>query len=295
MPFSWEGVTLHASGASAVRVRLRRGADGAMAIDVADPAGAPVASVESLVVRALSPEQAVGTAERDALFEVAWTPVTVSSAGDGESVAVIGRDSLGLVEALGGAQVAADVSSLVDVVVGGEVSVPGVVLVPVVGDAGVVGGVVGSAHGVAAGVLGVVQEWLAAESLAGSRLVFVTRGGVSGEDVAAASVWGLVRSAQSEHPGRFGLLDLDDSEASVGLLSRALGVDEPQVRLCGGEVLVPRLARAAAGERDVSWDVDGAVLITGGTGGLGGLLRPASGFGAWGAGCGVGQPSWSGG
>ena len=55
MPFSWEGVTLHASGASAVRVRLRRGADGAMAIDVADPAGAPVASVESLVVRALSP------------------------------------------------------------------------------------------------------------------------------------------------------------------------------------------------------------------------------------------------
>ena len=276
LPFSWEGVSLHATGATALRARLTHRADGCLQVALADPAGAPVASVESLVTRTVSPEQlAAPDTVADALFHVQWDPVVrdvEKSVDQAASVAVIGRDSLGLVEALGGAQVAADVSSLVDVVVGGEVSVPGVVLVPVVGDAGVVGGVVGSAHGVAAGVLGVVQEWLAAESLAGSRLVFVTRGGVSGEDVAAASVWGLVRSAQSEHPGRFGLLDLDDSEASAGAVSRALGVDEPQVRLCGGEVLVPRLARAAAGERAAGWDVDGAVLITGGTGGLGGVF-----------------------
>ena len=78
-------------------------------------------------------------------------------------------------------------------------------------------------------MLGVVQEWLGEESLAGSRLVFVTRGGVSGEDVAAASVWGLVRSAQSEHPGRFGLLDLDGSEASAGSAGRWLWMS----RRCG--------------------------------------------------------------
>ena len=271
LPFSWQGVALHAVGASTVRVRLSQGPDGAMAIAVADTAGDPVATIGSLVTRPVPAEQfddAGGT--RDSLFHLDWTPVPVATPSDLRNTVSLGRPgALGLSDTDGGY---ADVSSLVDVVAGGEVSVPGVVLVPVVGDAGVVGGVVGSAHGVAAGVLGVVQEWLAAESLAGSRLVFVTRGGVSGEDVAAASVWGLVRSAQSEHPGRFGLLDLDDSEASAEAVGRALGVDEPQVRLSGGEVLVPRLARAAAGERAAGWDVDGAVLITGGTGGLGGVF-----------------------
>src|SRR4051794_40070601 len=55
-----------------------------------------------------------------------------------------------------------------------------------------------------------VQAWLA-----GARegvLAFVTRGAVAtvaGEDVtdrAGSAVWGLVRSAQTEHPGRFALV-----------------------------------------------------------------------------------------
>ena len=63
-------------------------------------------------------------------------------------------------------------------------------------------------------MLGLVQEWLAAERLAASRLVVVTRGAVAagpGEgvtDLAGAAVWGLVRSAQSENPGRLVLADL---------------------------------------------------------------------------------------
>ena len=47
-----------------------------------------------------------------------------------------------------------------------------------------------------------------------------TRGaaGLPGEDVtdlAGAAVWGLVRSAQSEHPGRFVLVDVDDQPLSA--------------------------------------------------------------------------------
>ena len=77
-------------------------------------------------------------------------------------------------------------------------------------DAGVdVVGVVGGVRGVVGWVLGLVQGWLLDERFSGSRLVFVTRGavvvGVGGGvgGLVQASVWGLVRSAQSENPDRF--------------------------------------------------------------------------------------------
>ncbi|WP_037826042.1 SpnB-like Rossmann fold domain-containing protein, partial [Streptomyces sp. NRRL F-5555] len=70
---------------------------------------------------------------------------------------------------------------------------------------------------VVGGVLTGIQQWLAEERLAGSRLVVVTEGAVdagsgSGEgagvvDVVGAAVWGLVRSVQNEHPGRVVLVD----------------------------------------------------------------------------------------
>ena len=49
-----------------------------------------------------------------------------------------------------------------------------------------------------------------------------TDGGVP--DPAAAAIWGLVRSAQSEHPGRFALIDTDGSEASSEALHAALAI-----------------------------------------------------------------------
>ena len=60
-----------------------------------------------------------------------------------------------------------------------------------------------------------LQAWLAAPALEESRLVVTTRGAVPAggdhavTDPAAAAVWGLVRSAQAEHPDRIVLLDLD--------------------------------------------------------------------------------------
>ena len=77
-------------------------------------------------------------------------------------------------------------------------------------------------------VLGQLQHWLAEEPLRRVPLVVATRGAVAvdaGEpvrDLAAAAVWGLVRSAQTEHPGRIVLLDdrdrheLDEDVAGPG-------------------------------------------------------------------------------
>jgi len=113
-------------------------------------------------------------------------------------------------------------------------------------------------------VLAAIQE-LDAET----RLAVVTRGAVSvdGEDVdpAVATVWGLVRAAEAENPGRFVLIDGDDGEA-------ALATGEPEVAVRDGKVLVPRLVAATPQAGELGWNPDGTVLITGGTGGLGAVV-----------------------
>ena len=131
------------------------------------------------------------------------------------------------------------------------------------------------------------QEWLADESRPSERLTFLTEGAVSaaeGEDAdpIGAALWGLVRSAQAEHPGRFALLDLDPGEASRARLDAALaaGVKQPQLALRKGVALVPRLARALGGAEttDDPFDSEATVLITGAPAALGSLRgNPASG------------------
>ncbi|WP_371103261.1 beta-ketoacyl reductase [Streptomyces sp. PU_AKi4] len=136
-------------------------------------------------------------------------------------------------------------------------------------------GVIDSVHEAASWALELVRSWLAEERCAESRLVFVTRGAAEGDDLAGAAVWGLVRSAVSEHPGRFGLLDVEpDTGLTAELLGAALAVGEAEAEVAvrGGEVVVPRLARlsSTSGLEVSGWDVaGGTVLVTGGTGGLG--------------------------
>jgi NAD(P)-dependent dehydrogenase (short-subunit alcohol dehydrogenase family)/acyl carrier protein len=132
------------------------------------------------------------------------------------------------------------------------------------------------------GALRRAQEWLADEGRTDARLTFLTEGAVStgeGEDAnpTGAALWGLLRTAQSEHPGRFALLDLDRSEASRARLDAALaaGAEQPQLALRNGVALVPRLTRAMAGEAEGAgdpFDSEATVLLTGGTGGLGAAI-----------------------
>ena len=103
-------------------------------------------------------------------------------------------------------------------------------------------------------------------------IVFVTRGAVAvtedePPDLPGATFWGLMRSAQSEYPGRFVLLDAEPGAE----LPAGVPPDEPQLALRDGRLHVPRLQRVGEGEADVSFG-DGTVLVTGGTGGLGALV-----------------------
>ncbi|WP_143265403.1 SDR family NAD(P)-dependent oxidoreductase, partial [Amycolatopsis lexingtonensis] len=103
-----------------------------------------------------------------------------------------------------------------------------------------------------------------------SRLLFVTSGM---DDPAAAAVWGLVRSAQREHPGRFFLSDVDEAPESLAALPAVVASGEPQTIVRGGEISAARIARVPYADDVVppKWD-EGTVLITGGTGGLGAAL-----------------------
>ncbi|OEV02813.1 type I polyketide synthase [Streptomyces oceani] len=117
-------------------------------------------------------------------------------------------------------------------------------------------------------VLGQVRTWLEDDT----RRVLVTRGAVAisadeQPDLALASVWGLLRSVQAEHPGRFLLVDTDD--ASPAALER-LDVSEPQVAIRDGRMYVPRLAPAEPAPVTPAW-AEGTVLVTGATGALGSL------------------------
>ncbi|MFE9747963.1 SDR family NAD(P)-dependent oxidoreductase [Saccharothrix saharensis] len=226
LPFAWRDVTLHASGAPALRVRVSPIGDGAAEILVADAAGAPVATVGQLALRPIAADQLARTPKFvDRLFQVDWREVDARQAEpvDHEIVTI---------ESHGGPDGARD-----------------------------------AAHR----VLVAMQDWLAEDRP--EPLVVRTRGAVTiGDggvtDVGAAAAWGLVRSAQSENPRRFVLVDADDDAAAA----QALALDEPQVAVRDGRFFVPRLARVPSAETDPVWHADDRVLITGGTGTLGALV-----------------------
>ncbi|MCX4768117.1 type I polyketide synthase, partial [Streptomyces sp. NBC_01275] len=284
LPFAWNGVTLHATGATALRVHLTPQGPEALTLTVADQDGVPVATVSSLAVRPVTREQLAAASRAataaDALFEVTWTPVP-PGAGTTPVVraAVVGPDPLGLGTALG-TPVAAGFGALTG-------APPEVVVLPWArpDEASPTGEAAGASVFRA---LESLREWLADDRFAESRLVLVTRGAVAVEDgenvsdLASAAVRGLVRSAQAEHPGRVVVADVDEPDA-VRTLVAAVGPGdggEEQYAVRGGRLLVPRLTRpraasasqAASAGRAAPWDPEGTVLITGGTGTLGSLV-----------------------
>ncbi|WP_345004932.1 SDR family NAD(P)-dependent oxidoreductase, partial [Streptosporangium album] len=254
LPFSWGDVCLHAGGASVLRVRLVRAAADSVMLAAVDAAGDPVFSAGSLVLRPASPVARGQATERDGLFRLEWTPLAAHPEADPvPSVCLVGNPAAGW----GPVEVHRDLSALA-----AAGPVPDVVLAEAVAGPGL--DVVAGVHEVTASTLELLQEWLADGRFAESRLVVVTRGA---GDLPAAAVWGLVRSAQSEHPGRFVLVDVD--EVPVSALLGVVGSGEPQAVIRDGEVWVPRLARVAGSAGGRRWDPDGTVLVTGGTGGLG--------------------------
>ncbi|MFE4977969.1 SDR family NAD(P)-dependent oxidoreductase, partial [Kitasatospora sp. NPDC056651] len=251
LPFAWSGVRLHAMGAVSARIRISPVSADSAALALMDTEGRPVMSIDSLTLRPfdVSRLRSSAAAHQDSLFDVAWVPVPTAPAASG-------RPADG----------------------------PAPVVVSFGSAARTDGDAPASLHQAAQEALRSVQQWLAEERDDRARLVFVTHDavaaapgdGVTGLDT--SPVWGLVRTAQSEHPDRFVLLDTDTdtdtTSLSPDLLTTALATGEPQLALRHNTFLAPRLKRAhtTATTHTPHLDPDGTILITGGTGTLATLL-----------------------
>nr|WP_197938761.1 type I polyketide synthase [Phytohabitans flavus] len=225
LPFAWEGVALHASGAAALRVRLTSAGQNALALAVADAAGGPVATVDRLALRVMHAEELHRAPDgADSLYRLDWTALPVEPAAEPRWAVLTGSPA-----------------DLVD-------PVPDVVLYPVAGDLDVSPT---SVRRLTAAALGTVQEWLDGDRYGDARLAVVTRGATTGADPAAAAVWGLVRAAQEEQPGRLLLVDVTDGgglESVAALVSGLLAAGETQAVVRDGTVHAGRLVRATSGQ-----------------------------------------------
>ncbi|MDT5043039.1 MAG: candicidin polyketide synthase FscB, partial [Actinoplanes sp.] len=286
MPFSWNEVALRAAGATALRVRLSPAGTDAVSVVLADPAGELVATIDRLAVRPMPTDilGATSSAAREALFEIEWTalPFTAPSTADlnwatlgtadvplpllpvadapdvvllsitGPDIgADIGADTgtdAGADIRLGtGADTGADAGADIGLGIGADIRL----------DIGLDIGAADVPAAVVAGVeaaLGLVQAWIDDPAYADTRLLVATRHAVAGpgedvRDLAAATVWGLLRSAQSEHAGRIVLADVDGDIGSWAALPGLMEAGEPQLIVRQGDAFVPRLRHVRVEDR----------------------------------------------
>ncbi|MFJ5309701.1 SDR family NAD(P)-dependent oxidoreductase, partial [Streptomyces sp. NPDC088350] len=273
LPFAYREVALHASGASALRVRVTPSGPNTMTLELADETGASVASVGSVVSRPVTAEQFGTAATADRMFRVAWDELPVRPDGTAaEPIPVADAEDIHRLTATTPSTTPTTVS---------ETSRPDVLLLDLNGDTTDV-------RELTARALRVVQAWLAEPSLAFSRLVVVTRGAVAvratdAVDPASAAVWGLMGAAQAENPGRILLLDILDVDRGpipAAPLSALLAGDQHQLALRGTSCFARHLIRTGsvreagteAGASMGAREPGGTVLVTGGTGALGGVV-----------------------
>ncbi|MDB1090417.1 SDR family NAD(P)-dependent oxidoreductase, partial [Streptomyces sp. ACA25] len=233
LPFAWQGLRVHAVGARALRVRLAALGGDAVAVDLADGTGAPVAGVEALRLRAVTAEQvATARAAGDPVLRLDWLPVSTA-------------------EATAEAPVAADAE---------------VVLLRLdkVDSSGGPEDVRRAVHE----VLAEVQRWIADDRA--ERLVVVTRGAdLAG--AAVGGLLRAAQAEHPGRFGHVETDEHADSRRAVQ--AAAALADEPRVAVRAGEMFVPRLARTPAGDTGtVSFGPDDTVLVTGAGGTLGGLV-----------------------
>jgi acyl transferase domain-containing protein/NADPH:quinone reductase-like Zn-dependent oxidoreductase/acyl carrier protein len=221
LPFSFAGVRVAQSGAAAVRVALTSPVADTLRVEAVDATGALVVRINALATRRVEQSQlARPRGVRGALFAVDWVAVSPGRDDDTAQVVQLGVDRLPATLAF-------------------DAETPDLVVAPVPGvDVDAVGS-----------TLALLQAWLREPRLAQARLAIVTSGAVAvtpGEqpDPGAAAVWGLVRSAQTEHPGAFLLIDADEPEDIAW--SAVLTAGEPQVAVRAGRLHAPRLVSLAA-------------------------------------------------
>ncbi|MFE3308467.1 type I polyketide synthase [Embleya sp. NPDC059213] len=260
LPFVWAGVGAHTAGARELRVRIAPIGPDAVALTATDAEGTPVLSIDRLTLRAIPAERlgARPAVAEDAWYQVHWVPLPnpvpgAEAVGEPGDWVVLGdgdpnpAGSAAHTAEFGRAvRVLPDLAALRTALAAGAPP-PAYALVPFERPIPALGTAVAT-HAVTERAVTLLREWLAEPRLIDTELVLVTHEAVAthaGEDVrdlTAAGLWGLVRAAAGEHPGRLRLLDLDRHPDSAAAVPAALAGGEPQLALRAGAILAPRLA-----------------------------------------------------
>ncbi len=274
-PSVYRGVRLKQSSSTRLRVSVTSTGENTVALSAVDQDGKAAFSIDTLSARPADPHELVGRSKlRDMLFELQWAE-TAASPRSPHHIAVVGDIDLPGIDCAR----FPDFSELAEFV-GEDAEPPTIVLAGCDPQAAGVGDdLLASTHAATQWALQLAKSFLADERFAKTRLTFVTERALVADveetpTLALASVVGLVRSAHSEHPRRFALIDVDGSETSYASLPSALMSDEREIAIRQGKLLAPRLMLLPQEDRGSvpPLDRDGTILITGGTNGLGALV-----------------------
>ncbi|ONM46042.1 hypothetical protein B0T46_25230 [Nocardia donostiensis] len=222
LPFSWSAITIHTTGVSAVRAHLTRDASDSITVHAVDPSGRPVLSIESLTLRPFPAGQTTRIPARG-LHTLSWTEVPLPAApAQPATVRPWPADAPGAPHSPG----------------------PVVWVLDLTRPDGS-GDTVTDTHHRTHRVLAVLQRFTTDTAYHGHALLIITRGAVSvdGEDIGdlpGAAVWGLVRTAQAEEPGRITVIDID-AAARRDQLPQLTTLHEPQLAVRGTALYAPRL------------------------------------------------------
>ncbi|WP_344904716.1 SDR family NAD(P)-dependent oxidoreductase, partial [Actinomadura meridiana] len=262
LPFSWRDVHLSATSATQLQIRITETGERTVQIDAWDDSGFPVASIGTLTLRSVSSDEflkAFAARTDRSLFTVEWSPARTTGEPGSETTTIL-LDDVTTLESLSEA-----ISAGTDAPLHVLLDVRSTEDDPA------------EIESLTAEVLDRLRHWVSDERFTESRLVVLTHGAVAVEpgdlSLSHSPIWGLCRSAQTEHPEQIVLVDTDDHPDSAENLGTALATGEAQLALRAGRVLIPRLVSA---DRQTSAPLvqagDGTVLITGGTGTLGALV-----------------------
>ncbi|WP_189719360.1 SDR family NAD(P)-dependent oxidoreductase, partial [Streptomyces spectabilis] len=291
LPFSFTGVRFHSTCGNTVRTMLTITGEHTAAAILYDPTGKAVASIDAIVLRPAPTTLVAPQHTDDSLFELTWVPEhTNGVATSPQTWAILGDRTSPLAQCLqttvsvgNGTPPAAIYPELSALFADGPA--PHLVLYPLPCQAPPDEGAIPDAvRSTLREILALLQDWLASAHLTNSRLILLAQPPPTADDatdrweLCSEAARGLIRTAQTEHPDRFLLADIDHAPDSLAALPAAITTrigsapGERELSLRHGVVFVPRLAPSTSRPGQASIDPDGTVLITGGTGTLGSAL-----------------------
>ncbi|WP_264079159.1 SDR family oxidoreductase [Mycobacterium szulgai] len=276
LPFALTGITLHATAATHLHVRLTRTSTDTYTLHASDPTGAPVITVSTVMLRALSDTPTPQpTLVRDGLFGLHWPALpadTFPPAHPAPSWALITPDPTHLPPELHHLPTYPDLThpdlATADLVIW---TLP----TPTSDDTPL-----DQVHQLTTHTLAQLQHWLTRPDTLHTHLAILTHHAITTDphdptpNLAHAATWALIHTTQNEHPTRITALDTDHTPTPLLThILAALPHSEPQLALRQHHAHTPRLTPVTAtpGPAPV-WDPEGTVLITGGTGMLGALF-----------------------